>query len=235
MDQGLAITASLVLSYLVGAIPVGWVVVKLFTGRDVRHIESGRTGGTNVMRAAGFLAGALTAIGDTAKGFSTSLIVAWLIPPDHPWKAWLQVAAPLMAILGHNYSIYLIERRADGKLHLRGGAGGAPCFGGALGLWPWSGFIILPVAALVFLLVGYASVTTLSIAVTASVVCIYLAVAKGYPWELVIYGIASLFILGWALRPNLVRLAHGTERAVGLRAYFQKKKATASPPTQGPA
>lgn len=220
----LPIISALVLSYLVGSIPVGWIVVKLFTGRDVRMIESGRTGGTNVMRAAGFVAGALTAIGDVGKGFSTSLIVGWLILPDSPWKVWLQVAAPLMAILGHNYSIYLIERRADGKVSLRGGAGGATCFGGALGLWPWSGFIILPVAILVFLLVGYASMTTLSIALSALAVCVYLAITHGYPWEFVLYGVASFFIVGWALRPNLVRLANGTERAVGLRAYLKKRK-----------
>ena len=220
----LLIIAALALSYLVGSIPFGWIVVMIFTGRDVRKIESGRTGGTNVMRAAGLLAGALTAIADVSKGFSTSLIVAWLIPPDSPWKVWLQVAAPLAAILGHNYSIYMIERRADGKLSLRGGAGGATCFGGAMGLWPWSGFIILPVGILVFLLVGYASMTTLSIALSALAVCIYLAIARGYPWEFVLYGVASFFIVGWALRPNLIRLANGTERAVGLRAYLKKRK-----------
>lgn len=223
----LAIIAALILSYLIGAIPVGWIIVKLFTGRDVRKVESGRTGGTNVMRAAGFVAGALTAIGDVAKGFSTSLIVAWLLPADVPIKVWLQVAAPLAAILGHNYSIYLIERRADGTLKLRGGAGGATCFGGAMSLWPWSGAFILPIAAVVFLLVGYASMTTLSIAVSATAICAYLAIAYGSPWEHVVYGVISLLILGWALRPNLVRLANGTERAVGLRAYLAKRKAAA--------
>lgn len=221
----LAILATLILSYLIGSIPVGWIIVKLFTGRDVRKIESGRTGGTNVMRAAGFVAGALTAIGDVAKGFSTSLLVAWLLPADLPIKVWLQVAAPLAAILGHNYSIYLIERRDDGKLKLRGGAGGATCFGGAMGLWPWSIAFMLPVAAAVFLLVGFASMTTLSIAVSATVICAYLAYAYGAPWEHVAYGLISFLILGWALRPNLVRLANGTERAVGLRAYLAKRKA----------
>jgi acyl phosphate:glycerol-3-phosphate acyltransferase len=224
IEQVLAILAVVLLSYLAGSIPVGWVVVKVFTGRDVRHIESGRTGGTNAMRAAGLVAGILTALGDAAKGLSTSWIVAWLITPESPWKVWIQVLAPLMAIMGHNYSIFLIERRADGKLNLRGGAGGAPCFGGAIGLWPWSGLFILPVGLLVFLLVGYASMTTLSIAVTATAVCAYLAVAKGYPWQFVLYGLASFFILGWALRPNLMRLAQGNERAVGLRAYLQKRK-----------
>ena len=230
VDLVLRILAAIMLSYLVGAIPVGWIIVMVVTGRDVRTIESGRTGGTNVMRAAGTIAGVLTAIGDGAKGLAASFIVAWLIPGDVSFKAWLQVAAPVAAILGHNYSIYLIERRADGKLWLRGGAGGATCFGGALGLWPWSGAIMMPVVILTFLLVGFASITTLSIAVSATAIFAYLAIAKGYPWEYVTYGIASILIVGWALRPNLARLAKGTERAVGLRAYFQKRKAASQKP-----
>ncbi len=214
----------LILSYLVGAIPVGLVIVKIFTGRDVRTVGSGRTGGTNVMRAAGLLAGILTATGDVVKGLATSWIVAWLVPAGEPIRIWLQVAAPLLAIMGHNYSIYLLERRADGTLKLHGGAGGAPCFGGAMGLWPWSGVIILPVALLVFLLVGYASMTTLSIALTATVIFAYLAVFWGTPWQYILYGAISMFLLIWALRPNLARLANGTERAVGLRAYLEKRK-----------
>src|SRR5512135_2360222 len=122
------ILAVLVLSYLIGAIPFGWIVVKLSTGRDIRSIESGRTGGTNAMRAAGTLAGLFTGIGDVAKGFSTALLVSLIIPADVSWRVWLQVAAPILAIMGHNYSIYLLERREDGKMTFRGGAGGATCF-----------------------------------------------------------------------------------------------------------
>jgi glycerol-3-phosphate acyltransferase PlsY len=215
---------ALILSYLVGAIPFGWIIVKISTGRDIRSIESGRTGGTNAMRAAGFLAGAFTAIGDVLKGLSTMWLVAWLIPPDEPIKVWIQVIAPLLAIMGHNYSIFLIETRSDGRLHLRGGAGGAPCFGGAMALWPWSGAIILPMAILVFVLVGYASMTTLSIAVTAMAIFAYLAVVYNSPWQYILYGVISLILLIWALRPNLMRLAQGNERVVGLRAYLKNRK-----------
>ncbi len=221
----LQIAAVLVLSYLIGSIPFGWIIVKLFTGRDVRSIESGRTGGTNVMRAAGTAAGVLTALGDVFKGYITLWVVAWIIPPDSPWKVWLQVAAPLLAILGHNYSIYLLERRADGRLKLRGGAGGAPCFGGALGLWLPAGLIILPVGLLVFLLIGYASLTTISIALSSIAIFTYLALFEGFPWQYILYGVAGLLALLWALRPNLARLASGTERVVGLRAYWKKKRA----------
>jgi acyl phosphate:glycerol-3-phosphate acyltransferase len=225
----LQVLAAVVLSYLIGAIPCGWIVVKIATGRDIRRIESGRTGGTNAMRAAGLVAGLFTALGDVLKGVSTAWLVGWLIPGDSVWKVWLQVLCPIIAILGHNYSIYLLERRADGKMALRGGAGGATCFGGAIGLYPLSAVIILPLAALVFVLVGYASVTTLSIAVAAMVVFSYLAYLSGYPWQFVLYGFISLLILVWALRPNLIRLAKGTERAVGLRAWYQKRRAAQAP------
>lgn len=54
-------------SYLLGSVPYGWVVVKIFSGKDIRDVESGRTGGTNAMRAAGLGAGILTAILDILK------------------------------------------------------------------------------------------------------------------------------------------------------------------------
>jgi acyl phosphate:glycerol-3-phosphate acyltransferase len=225
----LQVLAVLVLSYLIGSIPTGWIVVKISTGRDIRTIESGRTGGTNAMRAAGFMAGVFTALGDVLKGVAAVLLVTWIIPADSPLKVWLQVLCPIMAIIGHNYSILLLERRPDGKIALRGGAGGATCFGGAIGIFPLAGLIILPLAALMFFLVGYASVTTLSIAVAAMLVFSFLAFVQGYPWQFILYGFISLLILVWALRPNLVRLAKGTERAVGLRAWYAKRRAAQAP------
>jgi glycerol-3-phosphate acyltransferase PlsY len=54
--------------YILGSIPFGLLIVKIKTGKDIREIESGRTGGTNAMRAAGFWAGLLTAIMDIMKG-----------------------------------------------------------------------------------------------------------------------------------------------------------------------
>ncbi len=57
----------IILSYVIGSIPFGFLVVKTFSGRDVRDVGSGRTGGTNAMRAAGVPAGVLTAVLDTLK------------------------------------------------------------------------------------------------------------------------------------------------------------------------
>ena len=73
----------LLLAYIIGSIPFGWLIVKLKTGQDIRVIESGRTGGTNAMRAAGFWAGLLTAIMDILKGAVAVWIAQALFPEAH--------------------------------------------------------------------------------------------------------------------------------------------------------
>jgi glycerol-3-phosphate acyltransferase PlsY len=209
----------LILAYLMGSIPFGFVVVKIINGRDVLKIESGRTGGTNAMRAAGVGAGLITAILDVLKGAATAWVVSWLAPQ----LPWVQVGAALLAIVGHNYSIFLIYRK-DGKWALRGGAGGATALGGAIALWNPIALIILPIALIVYLFIGYASVTTMSIAFIAMIVFIVRAVLGLSPWVYVIYGALALLVLVWALRPNIKRLKEGTERVVGFRAKWLKKK-----------
>jgi glycerol-3-phosphate acyltransferase PlsY len=211
----------LLVSYLLGAIPFGLIIVWIANKRDIRTIESGRTGGTNAMRAAGLLAGILTALFDVLKGAATFYVVEWIYPAGGPW---LRVAAAVMAVVGHNYSIFLLERfGADNRVRLRGGAGGATCLGGSVALWGSTWMFLLPLAFLVYVLVGYASVTTMSIAGISILIFAYRAAIGVSPWAYVVYGIITELILMWALRPNLKRLREGTERPVGLRAYYQKK------------
>ena len=122
--------------YLLGSIPSGFLIVRVFSGQDVRQMGSGRTGGTNVMRAAGFWPGLLTALLDMLKATASVWIAKAVLPLDiQPLGMAL---AGLCAILGHNYSLFL---------KFKGGAGGAPCVGGAIGIWPWSGLIIVPLGA----------------------------------------------------------------------------------------
>ncbi len=154
------------LSYLLGSIPFGLLVVKWRTGQDIRKVGSGRTGGTNAMRAAGYGNGVLTVVMDTLKGACAVWLARWLASGN----VWLEVAAPLLAILGHNYSVFLTVRDERGRPHFRGGAGGAPALGGALGLWLPSVLVILPVSVLVFFGVGYASLTTISVGILATIV-----------------------------------------------------------------
>ena len=204
------------LAYLIGSIPIGLLIVKLRTGKDVRKVESGRTGGTNVMRAAGFWPGFMTAILDILKAAST----VW-IARAFGAGVWVEVFAPLAAIVGHNYSIFLAERK-DGKIRLRGGAGGAASVGGALGLWAPSVLIIFPVGLFIFFAVGYASVTTMSVALIAMVIFVIRAWLGLSPWIYVLYGLLAELLLIWALRPNIKRLLAGEERLHGWRVKEKK-------------
>ncbi len=217
----------LIAAYLIGSIPFGAIIVRLITGKDIRLIESGRSGGTNVMRAAGFWAGFITAILDLIKGAST----VWLGRELIPGNTWMEVLPPVAAVIGHNYSIFLVERADSGRLRFRGGAGGAPTAGGALGLWPGSFMIILPVGLILLFGLGYASVATLSIPLIAGLVFAIRAWMGISPWEYVFYGVLTELLLIYALRPNIIRLIQGNERIVGLRAWLKKRSASSNNPS----
>ena len=210
MNQTLTVIGVLLASYIIGSVPFGLLIVKIRTGQDIRNIASGRTGGTNAMRAAGFWAGIFTALFDILKGASA----VWVAQAVAPENDWLHVFAPIFAILGHNYSIFLPEFDENKRFKgLRGGAGGAPSVGGAFGLWPWSLAIILPLGVIVFFTLGYASVTTMSVALFAIIVFAVRAI-NGFPWVDVLYGVLAEIILIWALRPNIKSLMQGNERVV---------------------
>lgn len=214
IDAGILLAA-----YLFGSIPFGLLIVKGLTGRDIRRIESGRTGGTNAFRAAGFLAGFFTAILDILKSAAT-VWLARAVTPD----IWAHVLAPIAAVIGHNHSIFLPERGPDGRLRLRGGAGGAAALGGTFGLWPPALPIILPLGLLIWWGLGYASVTTLSVGLMTMIIFGVRAALGLAPWEYVVYGLLAEILMVWALRPNIKRLIEGTERRHGLPAKLQKMR-----------
>jgi glycerol-3-phosphate acyltransferase PlsY len=204
----------ILLGYLFGSIPFGLIYVKIGTGKDVRQIASGRTGGTNAYRAAGLWAGILTGVSDGFKG----AIPIWIAKGLGHSDPLVLILIGIAAILGHNYSIFLAERDENGKIRLRGGAGGATVVGGAAGLWFPSVFFTVGGGILVLFLTGYASVITMSAALVTTIVFLVRALMGIDPWTYVLYGILAEIILVWALRPNIKRLLEGTERMVGPRA-----------------
>jgi hypothetical protein len=121
---------ALAVGYLLGSIPVGFLVVRLSRGLDVRRVGSGRTGGTNVLRAAGWGAAVATGLGDALKGAAAVWLTRALEGPP-----LLQALAGFAAVVGHNYSVFLglRGRGRDGDVHRRshcplacGGPAGGP-------------------------------------------------------------------------------------------------------------
>lgn len=218
----------MLLAYIIGSIPFGWLIVKMKTGKDIRIIESGRTGGTNALRAAGLGAGLVTVFMDILKGATAVWIARAVLPETH----LLHVLAPIAAILGHNYSIFVPERNEQGRIiRLKGGAGGAPAVGGAFGLWGPSILFILPLGLLIFFTVGIASITTMSVAFSAIIVFSVRAWMGFSPWIDVLYGVLAELLLIWALRPNLKKLFTGQERIVkqSLHGWIKSKRETQQP------
>jgi len=220
--QTLIAIGVVVLGYIIGSIPFGLLIVKSKTGKDIRTIESGRTGGTNDVRAAGFGAGLLTAILDILKGAASVWLAQLLLPNHHA----IHVLAPLAAILGHNYSLFLINRDETGKLRFHGGAGGAPALGGAMGLWLPIFPIVFLAGALVWFTIGIASLTTMAI---GFIVIIVFAIRSSLGliepvniW----YGVIAELFLMWALRPNIKKLLSGKERVVkfSLNGWLRARK-----------
>ena len=201
--------------YLCGAIPFGFLYVKATKKQDVRQIGSGRTGGTNSMRAGGLGVGVATGLSDVFKGilgiWLTKLVLSGFAPPV--WLPWLLATAGVMSVIGHNWSVFL---------KWGGGAGTAPNIGWAAAIW-WPifpiGFIVM-VALL--LLVGMASVASLAMAIVVPLVFIILYLAGytdvGATPAYLVGGILAAIVITWALRPNIKRILNGTERLVGPRA-----------------
>lgn len=225
-------TIAVILGYLLGSIPFGFLIVKIRTGKDLRTVESGRTGGTNAARAAGLWAGLLTAVLDILKGAVAVWIARYFTANGFTAHTLIHVLAPIAAILGHNYSIFMMERNERGGLKFRGGAGGAPALGGAMGLWLPMFPIAFLVGAAIWFTLGIASVTTMAIGVIVIILFAIRASLGLQPAIDIWYGIVAEILLVWALRPNIQKLIAGNERVIKyslngwLRARREAKEGT---------
>jgi glycerol-3-phosphate acyltransferase PlsY len=188
----------LFLAYLFGSIPAGVVVARTY-GVDIRKVGSGNIGATNVLRALGWGPALVVAFFDVFKGGIAVLIARALGLAD-----WLLGGVALMAVLGHNYSVFL---------GFKGGKGVATSFGTLLFLDPFLALWTFPIGVSVMLITRYVSAGSLAGGVAAFVLS--LALIRP-PWEVAtVFLMASLIF--WTHRENLKRLQEGTERRLGER------------------
>jgi len=193
----LAFAVLFCLAYLVGSIPFGLIVSKVFYRVDVRQHGSGNVGATNVFRVLGKKAGVVVMVLDIMKGYLPAALAAALFSP---WYAIFIAAAP---VVGHMHSVFL-----KGS----GGKGVATGAGVVLALAPLAFVICFSTWIALILLTRYVSVASLTVAFMVPVLVILFR--DPLPYE--IAGVLLALIVWWAHRGNIRRLLNGTENRANL-------------------
>ncbi|HET7520828.1 MAG TPA: glycerol-3-phosphate 1-O-acyltransferase PlsY [Candidatus Limnocylindria bacterium] len=197
------------IGYLIGAVPFGMLAGRLAGGVDLRQHGSRRTGATNTLRTLGPRWGALVLLLDLAKGAAAVLLArAWYEagPPGSP--EWVQAAAGVAAVIGHNYSAFI---------GFTGGRGVATAGGGMLVISPWTLAVLAPIVIAVVWLTRYVSLGSLVAAAAAPLITAVLATAGVVGWGAFGYALACGILIATAHGDNISRLRAGTERRLGER------------------
>lgn len=206
--------AIVVIAYLLGSFPTGYIAVKQLKGIDIRQIGSGSTGATNVLRTLGKGAGAFVLVLDALKGVLAIALVYWLfnftssqnfIPPTvdaQLWEPWIVTLTGLAAILGHSKSIFL---------GFTGGKSVAISLGILLAM-SWQ--IGLATAGVFTVVVAISRIVSLSSIVGAIAVSIFMVLLH-QPLPYILFGITGGLYVILRHRTNIERLLAGTEPKIG--------------------
>jgi glycerol-3-phosphate acyltransferase PlsY len=195
------------LSYLLGSIPFGYLLVRIFRGEDVRQSGSGNIGATNVSRASPVL-GVLTLLLDALKG-TAAVALSYVVADRVVAIPTLEQGAlgALFAVLGHMFPVWL---------KFRGGKGVATGLGAFVLIAPMAVLIAAAIFMAVVVISRYVSLG--SIAAVAIFPLMAWLTGRSYlsPRVLVLVSISSLLIL-MKHRGNMRRLWAGTENRVGAK------------------
>ena len=193
------LTLIVALSYLLGSIPFGYLLVRGLRGKDVRQTGSGNIGATNVSRTSPTL-GFVTLLLDGLKGAGAVLLAAHLFPGNTK----LEAVAALFAILGHVFPLWL---------KFRGGKGVATGTGAFLVLVPKAALVAMAVFAAIFLLFRYVSLASMAMFVALPLAAWFFGLV---PSVLIFVVVASALVVA-KHHENIQRLLNGCESRWGSR------------------
>lgn len=185
-------------SYLIGSIPTGYMIVKLFTGQDIRTIGSGSTGATNVKRVMGRNWFFTVMILDALKGILPVALTAYYFNDGY---GIYPVLSALFAILGHSKSVFL---------NFKGGKSVATGVGTLLALNWQAGLIITAVWASVTWITKYVSAGSITALALAPILMWFLNAPAAY----IIYALLAAIYVIYLHRENIKRLKQGNENKV---------------------
>lgn len=206
MDPALVLrTAILMLvAYLAGSVPVGVLVARASRGVDPRTVGSGRTGGTNALRALGRKWATVVVVGDLAKGALPVLLARFLTDGD----ALVEALCAGSAVAGAIWSVFA---------GFRSGRGVGTGVGTMLVIQPLAVVLAAPVFIGVILVTRYVSLgSLLGSAAMLPVMLLFVLVAPTTPLSYVLYAAVGAGLIWLAHSDNIDRLLHGTERKFDL-------------------
>lgn len=213
MDPSSALVAVglMLVAYLAGSIPVGSIVGRYVGGPDLRTIGSGRTGGTNALRALGRKWAAVVVLGDLAKG-AGPVLLARLVTGGDPL---VEVLCGGAAVAGAIWSIFA---------GFRSGRGVGTFVGTMLVIQPFAILLAAPVFVGVILITKYVSLGSLLASATLfPAMLLVLLVAPDTPLPYVLYSAVGAVFIWLAHADNIDRLLHGTERKFDLGMLAGKR------------
>lgn len=193
--------ASVIVAFVAGSIPFGYLVVRLFFGKDIREYGSRNIGMTNVWRSFGKTAGVAVFILDFAKGLFPTL---WGVTLAHESGGWLYLPAvcAVGVVLGHSFTPWL---------GCKGGKGIAAGAGALVALFQW--WCLVPIGAfvLVLALTRMVSASSIIAGVIAAATAFIVPGLRPYEWLMAAF---ALFVF-WTHRENIRRIVAGTEARIG--------------------
>lgn len=201
MTNAVRIALVLAAAFVIGGIPWGLALVRLFKGVDIRNYGSGKTGATNVLRLLGWQGFAAAIILDALKGLAVVLLAR--AATGNPW---VEAAAGVLAICGHTWSPFLGFRG--------GGRGMVTAMGAAFTMMPGLAALI-PVFLLPVLITRYMSLGNVIVALVTPVVLTVAVFAGVVPWAYFVYGIIGCVLILVNHTDNIQRILAGTERKIG--------------------
>ena len=200
MEKVLEILAVVLSAYIIGSIPTGYIIVKAFTGKDIRTIGSGSTGATNVKRVMGKKWFFITLLLDAFKG-ALPVVLASLFAKTFTDIGLLPVLASIAVILGHSKSIFL---------KFTGGKSVASGVGTILALNWQVGLIIAVIWSIITFFTRYVSVGS----IIALILSPFIMWAFKAPVAYIAYCALGAIYITWLHITNIQRLLKGEENKV---------------------
>jgi glycerol-3-phosphate acyltransferase PlsY len=192
---------AVLIAYLIGGIPFGLIVVKLMTGTDVREAGSGNIGATNVLRAAGPVAGVLTLVLDAAKAWAAVWLADRLSGGSEFWMSF----AALAVLLGHCWSIWI---------GFKGGKAVASFVGAYAYLTPLP---LLAVALLFVFLVAWTRYLSLGSVIAGGLFPVGCWMILHPGWPVLLSAVGAAVVIVDRHRGNIARIRAGEERIFSFR------------------